>query len=46
MAIRGTIGELASFAEIETRAVSVFIGIKEDVRSIVFVVTIPLAKKW
>jgi hypothetical protein len=46
MAIRGTIRELACIAQVEAGAVSIFIGIKEDVLSVIFVVTISLAKRW
>lgn len=46
MAIGGTIGEPACIAKVEAGAVSIFIGIKEDVRSVIFVVTISLAKRW
>lgn len=45
MAIRGTIGEPAYIAKVEAGAISIFIGIKEDVRSVIFVVTISLAKR-
>lgn len=44
MAIGGAISQLTTIVEVETGAISILIGIKEDVRSVIFVVTIPLAR--
>ncbi len=41
--IGGAIGQLATTAEVKTGSESILIGIKEDIRPVVFVVTIPLA---
>lgn len=44
MAVGVAIGQLASVVKVKTRAISILVCIKEDVRSIVFVVTIRSAR--
>lgn len=43
MTVDCAIGQMGGFAEVEAGPVGVFVGVKEYVRSVIFVVTVPSA---